>query len=190
MLNINISDIQLNNGLYGSWVTTPKKDSSVKTFHREGKSGAKMNTSKNRYEKRQQRDRDGCNKHFQQNLVRTREAEVKAAKSWGRVNARGHQESKGAPKRQQRFTPPVPKRGRSNEANKMREMSNQFQQCLTMMSSHLDGFRAQVQDLNHSFQPITRQNREYDLPDDLPTPINTKPIQTKPRKHWSNYTRK
>ena len=152
-----------------------RKSMSVKKSHREGKSASKQHTKKNRYEQRQQRDRAGCNKHYQQNLVRTREAEVKAAKNWGRYTARGQQGAKGAPKRQQRFTPPVPKRGRSNEANKMREMSNQFQQCLTMMTSQLDGFRAQVQDLNHSFQPRTRHIREYDLPDDLPAPINTRP---------------
>ena len=172
----------------GTWVKTPRKNTvnSVKTFHREGKSGSKSRTQETKYEQRQQRDRTGCNRNFQQNLVRTREAEVKAAKTWGRVNARGRQEAKGAPKRQQRFTPPVPKRGRSNEVNKMREMSNQFEQCLTrLMTSHLDGFRAQVQDLNHSFQPQTRHIREYDLPDDLPLPICTKP-----KNFRSNYHRK
>ena len=150
---------------------TPK---SAKSFHREGKNAPKRKQNL-RQQQRQQRDQVGCNRHFQQSLVQTREAEIKAARSWGRRSG-VWVKTKEAPKRQHHFTPPMCKRGRSNESNELRHMSNQFQECLSLMTSQLDGFRQQVQNLNRSInQPQARNNPNYNLPDDLPAPINTKP---------------
>ena len=153
---------------------TPK---SVKSSHRDGKNTSKTKGRGPRQKEHQRRQRDqvGCSRYFQRSLVETREAEVRAAKGWGRRSAGARSGPKEAPKRQHHFTPPMPKRGRSNEANQLREMSNQFQQCLSMMTSQLDGFRNQVQNLNHSLRPQVRNQVDYDLPEDLPVPINTKP---------------
>ena len=82
-----------------------------------------------------QRDQAGCDRYLQNSITSTRAQETATAQKWGRQRA-GQQirtpNRSGQVKRGGQVNYPVPKRSRTSQVEKMRQMNIQFAECLSI----------------------------------------------------------
>ena len=95
------------------------------------------------------RDQEGAARYLQNSILSTRSHELSTAQKWGRQGAMHVRETMGQVKRGSSINYPVPKRSRSVQVERMREMNNQFAECLNLYQA----MDQEMQTFQH-FQPV------------------------------------
>lgn len=116
-----------------------------RVFHKHGRIWDENRASAERLS----RDREGASRYLQNSIMSTRSYELNTAQKWGRSGAIQHREHRGQVKRGSSLNYPVPKRSRSVQVQRMREMNRQFEECLSLyqrMDHEMKSFQ--------QFQPV------------------------------------